>query len=417
MCRASWLAGALTHVMLATGVFAQVPTDALAPPVDAAKPITTEQPAQVPDAEKLDASAVADDSVAADNNSREDDNTTTSGKQEKGDDKKHKHHKHVIADGLSFSARVVARADVDKADDTDATGLLSLGQARVGAEYDSKRLRGEVSLELAGKAKVRDAMLAVRIKKHAWLWAGRSKVPMSAIERPSTWALPGIDRPLGSDALSSLGIIGRHEGAGITWQKRQLLAEASVHQSVTLAGDAVARPLADGAGVAMTGRVAWALPTLEVGVAAQSRETNYGADAKRYFAGALDAKLDYGPWRVWGDAFVGTSPWGLGTEGDATTWFALAQAVGGYRIGGAKRGKKYLEPFVTAAVLNPSLSRKQDWVLEASAGVNVGRWKAWRAQLGGTVREAHSLRPAGLGGVGKDFNDLLRVTLQLGAKF
>src|SRR6185436_17470934 len=64
-----------------------------------------------------------------------------------------------------------------------------------------------------------------------------------------------------------------------------------------------------------------------------------------------------------------------------TPTFVEARTLWGWRWGGLKRGKLYLEPFATVGVLEPDTSVVADLFVEAMAGVNVGHWRSTRLTL------------------------------------
>ena len=91
--------------------------------------------------------------------------------------------------------------------------------------------------------------------------------------------------------------------------------------------------------------------------------------------------------------------------------------MAGWRFGGAKKYTRYVEPFVGGGYFNPSVDLKRDDILDFLIGANAGLWKRWRVQAQVEVVTAKALRPAGLDGQGKDVNDSVTGTLQLGAAF
>lgn len=326
---------------------------------------------------------------------------------------------------LTFGGRVFARATAFDTDDVPWTGQLELASVRLGARYRwKKKLRAKVVLEAAGKVSLRDALIELDGPSGLELAVGRFKGPVSAIERASAWLLPSIDRGAVAEVLDDgLSLTGRREGVELRWQrkKRGPAVLATVSQSVATTGDAAARPLSDGAGLAAAlrgevslGRVA------RIGAVVSNREVNYVSDVSRYWAAGLDAELDLGErglgLRAWIDVLAGQSHLGAASADYPTTFFA-SQAIAGYKLGGAKRGAFYLEPYVLAAYLNPDVEHRLDHVLDTSVGVTGGLWQRWRVQLQGSRVATWSRRPAGLLGFGADLNDRLAVSLQLGAAF
>lgn len=326
---------------------------------------------------------------------------------------------------LTFGGRVFVRATASDTDDTPWTGELALASVRLGARYRwKKKLRAKVVLEAAGKVSVRDALLTLDGPRGLEVTIGRFKGPVSAIERASAWILPSIDRGAVAEVLEDgLSLTGRRDGVELRWQrkKRGPAVLATVSQSVATTGDASARPLSDGAGLSAALRGELALgPTLRLGAVVSSREVNYVSDVGRYWAAGLDAELDLGErglgLRAWIDVLAGQSHLAAAGPDDPTSFF-VSQAIAGYKLGGAKRGQRYLEPYALGAYLNPDLAHRTDHVLDTSVGVAGGLWQRWRLQLQGSRVATWSRRPAGLLGFGADLNDRVVVSLQVSAAF
>lgn len=325
---------------------------------------------------------------------------------------------------LTFGGRVFARATAFDTDDVPWTGGLELASVRLGARYRwKKKLRAKVVLEASGKVSVRDALLELDGPRGLELSIGRFKGPVSAIERASAWILPSIDRGAVAEILEDgLALTGRRDGVELRWQrkKRGPAVLATVSQSVATTGDAAARPLSEGAGLAAALRGELSLGRrARIGAVVSNREVNYVSDVGRYWAAGLDAEIDLGErlgLRAWIDVLAGQSHLGA-TSADAPTTFFASQAIAGKTFGGATRGAFYLEPYVLAAYLNPDVEHRLDHVLDTSVGLAGGRWQRWRLQLQGSRVATWSRRPAGLLGFGADLNDKLAVSLQLGAAF
>jgi hypothetical protein len=320
---------------------------------------------------------------------------------------------------------VFVRATAADTDLAPATGELSLDSARLAASYRWKdRMRVKLSLEAAGKVAVRDAFVALDAGGGARVSAGRFKLPITALERASAWTLPTIDRGAVAEVLEDgVGLTGRRDGVGVTWRPSGYAARLEVvaSQSVATSGEDPARPLEDGAGVAAAVRGAVAVtPGVTVGAGASNREVNFVAGVGRYWAGALDLEVDLAArglgLRVWGDLVVGQSHLGADTIDEATT-FVAAQLVAGWRLGGADKGKRYVEPYVLGAILNPELGDGRDDLTDVTVGVAAGRWKRWRGHAQLSVVNVKAERPAGLAGFGADVDDRVAATVQLGAVF
>lgn len=388
-----------------------------------------------------------------------DTDTDTDDAQADGDKPKHKKQKHEpdgdrAADGagdaapdpdddggsssndwakdIAVSGRVFFRATAYDEDANPWLSQLTLASARVGVRYHWKqRLEAKVSFEARGS--VRDAYLDVRITDCLHLRAGRFKLPASAIERTSTWTLPTIERTLASEVLGgALGIVGRHHGAQLTWDPGRGIKpklEVAVAQSFDDGGIELPRQLVcgsedgdacqGGGGLMATARFEIEpVDEVHVGAFGQTREGgDYRTGIGRYWAAGIDVEAEAGGLRVWADAIAGSSHLGTVKASDDDTPFVAAQVIAGYRLGGDKRGKRFVEPYLAAAYINPIASFKGDLVTQVVGGVGAGRWKRWRGQLQAAYQSAQSQRPTSLGGVDVDFNDRLTLMAQLGAGF
>ena len=331
-------------------------------------------------------------------------------------------------DALQVGGRVFARATAFDTDSTAWASELALQSVRIGVSYRWKdRLRIKAVLEAAGKVSLRDAFVELPAGDGLQLRAGRFKGAVSAIERASAWELPTIGRGAVADILDDgVGLTGRRDGVELSWApgaskdpRWRVLAVLS--QSVATTGDSPARPLSDGGGVAAAVR-AELRPRrgVTLGAVASNREVNYVADVGRYWAGGLDAEVDLDDaglgLRLWADVLVGQSHLAA-PSADSPTTFVAGQLIAGWRLGGAKKGKRYLEPFALAGYLNPDTGHRLDHVLDLGVGLAGGRWKRWRAQLQLSNLGTWSRRPAGLGGFNADVDDRLSLSVQLGAAF
>lgn len=327
---------------------------------------------------------------------------------------------------VTLGGRVFARAEASETDLVPWTGELSLASARLGASYRWKdRLRVKVALEAAGGASVRDAFVETWPGGGVAVRAGRFKGLASVIERESAWTLPTIGRGAIAEVLEDgITLSGRRDGLQVAWAPAggEVRMLAVLSQSMSTTGEAPARPLSDGGGVAAALRGEVALcPGLRLGVVGSNREVNYVNDVRRYWAGAVDAEVDLRDaglgLRLWADVVVGESHLGATTAGDPVTGFVAGQLIAGWRFGGAKKGKPYVEPYLLGAYLNPSWQVRRDDVTDAVVGVAAGRWKRWRGQAQLSVVNARARRPGGLAGVGVDLDDRVTASLQLGAAF
>jgi hypothetical protein len=120
------------------------------------------------------------------------------GDEAKGDDDKEdkkdkgeKDKKDNDGPDIEITGRVFFRATAYDDDLNPWIGTLTTPSARLGARYRwKKKLTARISFEARGS--LRDAYVEVRLAKALHLRAGRFKLPVSAIERTSTWTLPTI---------------------------------------------------------------------------------------------------------------------------------------------------------------------------------------------------------------------------------
>ena len=327
---------------------------------------------------------------------------------------------------LSFAGRVFSRFAAASVESAPWQGELSLDSARVAVNYRWKeKLRVKVAIEAARGVEVKDAFVDLEAGHGVSVRAGHFKLPISALENASAWTLPTIERGVVAEVLEDgITLTGRHDAVQVTWEAAddgpRVIAAAS--QSRSTDGSDYPRALGDGGGVAAAVRVEHDLcPDVRVGVVGSNRETIDGSRVARHWAGGADLELDLKDaglgLRLWADVLVGQSHLGAALAGRERTTFVATQLVAGWRVGGAKKNKPYVEPFVLGAFLNPSIDRKRDDVTEVLAGVAAGRWKRWRGQAQVSVVNARAFRPAGLGGVDADVNDAVTLSLQLGAAF
>lgn len=327
---------------------------------------------------------------------------------------------------LSFAGRVFSRFTAASVESEPWQGELTLDSARVAVNYVWKeKLRVKVAIEAARGGDIKDAFVDVKAAPGVFVRAGHFKLPVSALENASAWTLPTIERGVVAKVLEDgITLTGRRDAVQVTWQTPDdgPRVIAAVSQSRATDGTDPARALVDGAGVAAALRVEHDLcPDIRVGLVASNRETIDGSRVARHWAGGADLELDLKDaglgLRLWADVLVGQSHLGAAAAGRERTTFVATQAAAGWRFGGAKKNKPYLEPYVLGGFLNPSVDRKRDDVTEVIGGVAAGRWKKWRGQGQLSVVNARGLRPAGLGGALVDINDAVTLSVQLGAAF
>lgn len=347
---------------------------------------------------------------------------------EKPHKKKKKKHGH-----LDFGGRVLIRGAAVKektAPDTVAQGTIN--SARVKAEYRWHDLRAEVEVELAGKPRLKNAFAQLRLADGATkvdLRAGNFKMPFSAIQLTSIWSLPMADRGLLDNILvRRLQVAGRAVGAMATiahggpWSPE---LRAGVFQGTDDGGTPLAAPARDRFG--MDGVVRLTVePThgLTIGAAGSARVgelLEVPATVSRGYAGELDATLDVdagpGHLTVWLEGMVGTS-W-LVAGSDPThrrATFAEGRGIAGWRLGGAKHGKRFYELYGVFGALDPDATIQHDAAIEATGGVTLGAWDAWRVQLELERWQVASNAPIGIVELGIGPTTSTTALIQLGAR-
>ena len=86
--------------------------------------------------------------------------------------------------------------------------------------------------------------------------------------------------------------------------------------------------------------------------------------------------------RTWAEAITGRAAL-LGGTGNLLS----GRVVTAWRLGGADRGKAYVEPFLMLSAMDPDLDRPEDLLWEGAAGLNAGQWERWRLQAQFEVRK------------------------------
>jgi hypothetical protein len=328
-------------------------------------------------------------------------------------------------ESLSFAGRVFTRVTATSVDGAPWTGAVALDSARIAVNHIWKeRVRTKVSIEAANGPEVKDAFVDIAASDCLSIRAGRFKVPISALEQASAWTLPTIDRGVVAKILEDgVALTGRRDGVQATWSPTLTTRlVASLAQSTSTDGTAPAQLLSEGAGVAAAVRLEHDVAAgVRVGVVGVNREILDGSTARRYWAGGADVEIDraFGGrgLRVWADVLAGQSHLGTLIAGTERTKFVSAQGAVGFRFGGKKKNKRYIEPFALGGFFNPSIDKKGDDLSEIIAGVAAGKWKRWRGQGQLSVVTARGLQPSGIGGANVSIPDAISFTFQLGAAF
>lgn len=376
---------------------------------DAASTEETEKAADTGDGEQADADA---------------EKAAKKAKKEAKDAKKAEERR--TGDTIDVTGRVYSRLTMASEDDAKWQSELRLQSARIGFDYQwREKIRLEVSYDVARES-LRDAFLELQLGHGFRLRVGNQKVPISMIERTSSWTLPTVGRGLVADILSD-GIVatGRRTAAILRWRGDSAwkpTVELAGQQQTDLLGDEKVGLVSDGAGLSVyaRGEVSSPCGMYTFAVAGANRAVSLATALKRYSAVSAEAEIDLEAigkgLRVWGDVVYGQSHLSATQLGEVKTTFLAAQAIAGYRLGSLERNEAYVEPYVGAGWFDPVLSRDRDDVAEVRVGLAGGLWKRWRAHAQFTYRNAKQLRPPQLLG-DLDANDRLAVEAQIGAAF
>ena len=134
------------------------------------------------------------------------------------------------------------------------------------------------------------------------------------------------------------------------------------------------------------------------------------------WAGAVDATVDWHGLRLWAEATVGSS-WLVADPNRDSAIFVEARTVLAYRLGGAHEGARYLEPYTQLGLLEPDTRIADDLVIEATGGINAGRWQRWRVQLELELWRIDANAPVGITQALTRATDHTAVLLQVAAAF
>jgi hypothetical protein len=140
-------------------------------------------------------------------------------------------------------------------------------------------------------------------------------------------------------------------------------------------------------------RGTWELGNVELGASGllQPAGSSPGGDQRSWLA-SLDARhtllLGNSALRTWAEVLTGRAAL-IGGTGN----LLMGRVVTGWRLGGADRGKAYVEPFLMLSAVDPDLDRPEDLLWEGAAGLNAGQWNRWRVQAQFEVRKVGSGTP------------------------
>lgn len=332
---------------------------------------------------------------------------------------------------LDFGARIFVRSAMLKTGDEPTTGQSKLQSARAGFDYRAGDVRAQLEVEVADKAKIKDAYVQLRLSDvpKVDVRAGNFKMPFSAIQGESIWTLPMADRGLVDNVLvKRLQVAGRAVGGMVSLDlggPHHLTFRAGAFQGLNDAGDPLVVTADDGFAQDGVVRASFRpVHGVEIGASASVRS---GAlivapiQVQRAYAAELDASADLaaGPGRIraWLEVMIGTS-WLVGgmMPNHDLTRFLEARSIVAYRLGGASRRARYVESYVLAGTVDPDRIITRDYVREIAGGVTYGASDIWRIQLELEAYRFGDNAPLGIAELAVAPVDSLAFLLQLGVK-
>jgi hypothetical protein len=314
---------------------------------------------------------------------------------------------------LEVNGRVFAAAvyDAERFEDLDRTQRpsdalsLSVPSARAGLKVGLLDwVSAVIEVEVSGRVRLRDGF--VQAKKKRWaVRAGQFKMPISAFHMESPWTLPLARRGWLHELLSDhLLLTGRREGfmgtlqGGGFWDPALTVGVFRSIQWGVDAGDPVVG--LSPAQQTVVGRLSVKPAGVEIAAVGQRRVTQQAQGLTGYWTAGGDAT---GDWefestglRFWAESLVGKSWYKADPAAPGTPTFVEARMLWGWRWGGLKRGKPYVEPFATVGLLEPDTAVVSDLFVEAMAGINVGHWRSTRLTLQLEWSEAGRNFPRGM---------------------
>lgn len=283
---------------------------------------------------------------------------------------------------IEVDGRIFVRETYAEEGDADWGAQSSISSARLGLSYHRKQLRARLSVELRSSARLRSAYLDIAPIDDLDVRAGLFKIPLSPFELASSWTIPVADRGLTSTILRDrLQVAGRRVGAEVAWTPGvsvSVSVRAGYHQGLDDLGEVLDGAAADAFGKVATARVEVG-PFGAVGQVRQGRP-DVLADTRTAWAASGDATFEVAGLRLWVEAMLGSS-WLVAKASRDDARFVEARGVAAWRLGGAKGGAPYVEPYALLGLVDPDASLADDVVLETTTGVNLGVWKRWRFQL------------------------------------
>jgi hypothetical protein len=328
---------------------------------------------------------------------------------------------------FELKGRVLVRSEFDRRDtiviDNTATPVartvdsldLSVPSARFSLHYTAPTewLTAVGELDIAGRPDMKDAYVQAKNSRFI-VRAGQFKVPVSAMEATSPWALPVVRRGLLNDVLvGRMDYGGRRPGVIVGFRDRSLdwnpRLTVGAFQGSYLAADPTPRDRDTDLLNAMKFPSQTFVARAEVEI--------LGADVGAYYENRIGSPVLFQTYRYWtagADLYYdrvfyngGLRFWLEGMYG--TSWYeheskvpdgkdamyVAARSMIAYRFGGTTDQAFYVEPYALGAVLDPDAQVTADRLWEGVVGVNVGYWRRARLSLQGEINKGQRNFPTG----------------------
>ncbi len=266
-----------------------------------------------------------------------------------------------------------------------------------------KWLSAVIEVEVTQKPDMRDGYVQAK-RKDFMLRAGQFKMPGSAIELASPWALPFVRRGfLHGLLVDGLDNAWRRPGVMLRWRGADFLRpeiSAGVFQGFVVVSETperdkdliVAQSLS---AQSLIGRAQIEpVDGIQIGGYYHHRVgTPTILRTARYWTAGADLVVDRtfanGGLRIWLDGIAGASwfehPSKPVRRGDQDTTFVAGRSILAWRFGGVEAEQRYLEAFGTFGVLDPDTEVVADLGVEAAVGFNLGLWQRLRITAQGEI--------------------------------
>jgi len=274
-----------------------------------------------------------------------------------------------------------------------------------------KWLSAVIEVEVTRKPDLRDGYMQAK-HKHTLLRAGQFKMPGSAIEQASPWALPMSERGfLHGLLVDGLDNAWRRPGVMLRWRGGAFLRpeiSAGIFQGlvVTSEGQERDKDLIVAQSLSAQSLIARAqiepVDGVEVGAYYNYRVgTPAILETSRYWTGGADLVVDRtfarGGLRIWLDGIAGAS-WfehpSKPVDGQDAT-FLSSRSILAWRFGGVEPEQLYVEAYGMFGVLDPDTEVVDDLALEGVVGLNVGLWQRLRLSAQGELWDTGRNFPPG----------------------